>query len=297
MFEGITVALVTPFRNGEVDLEALDRLVDHVLAGGVDGLVPLGSTGEGAVLTEEEREAVVGRVRERAGSKVFILPGTGTSSTALTIQRTRQAKELGADAALISAPPYNKPTPDGLLAHFRAVADAVDLPIVLYNVPGRTAVAMDVPTIVSLAEHPRIVAIKESSGSLDQTSNLVRADCLTVLSGDDNITLPMLAIGARGVVSVAGNIFPGAMVSMVRSAMEGDFTRARAFHLALMPLFKGLFIESNPLPAKRALTTMGILEEEMRLPLVPMRRENAEKLDAIVAKVRRDLEQVEREVR
>lgn len=292
MFEGVTVALVTPFRDGDLDLEALDRLVDHVLGAGVGGLVPLGSTGEGAVLTDEERGRVISRVRERAGSKAFILPGTGTSSTALTIQRTRQAEELGADGALISAPPYNKPTPDGLLAHFRAAADAVDIPVVLYNVPGRTAVSMDVSTILSLAEHPRIVAVKESSGSTDQVSNLVRADRLTVLSGDDNMTLPCLAVGAKGVVSVAGNVFPGAVVKMVRSAVEGDYRRARAFHLALMPLFKALFIESNPLPAKRALAGMGIIREEMRLPLVPMRGENAEILDGIVNRTRQDLERI-----
>lgn len=292
MFDGVSVALVTPFRKGGVDYDALDRLVDHVLQGGVDGLVPMGSTGEAGALTPEERREILARVKARAAGRAFIVPGTGSHSTRTTIEQTRQAAGGGADGAMVVVPPYVKPTAAGQIAHFRAVADASEIPLILYNVPGRTGASMSSATALELAGHPRIRAIKEASGSLDQASRILRGGGLTLLSGEDSLTLPLMSIGAAGVVSVAGNLFPAAMVSLVRAARDGDLRRARSLHLALTPLFEALFIESNPLPVKRALAGLGLVAEEFRLPLVPMGAETGERLDRVVAEVRADLERL-----
>jgi 4-hydroxy-tetrahydrodipicolinate synthase len=288
MFEGLTVAMVTPFREGRVDEEAVDRLVDHLLDGGVDGIVPAGSTGESPVLTEEERRELFQHVRRRVGARAFVLAGTGTNSTASTLAQTALAREAGADGALVVTPYYNKPTQAGLYAHFRRVAEEGGLPLCLYNVPGRTGVSLAPETVRRLADVPGIVAIKEASGSLDQVSEICRDTRLTVLSGDDSLTLPMLAVGAAGVVSVVGNLTPQPLQTMLRAYAEGETDRALRLHRQLFPLARVLFIESNPGPVKHALARAGLIRPELRLPLVPVSEESARKIDAVVEALPRE---------
>ncbi|MCA9726735.1 MAG: 4-hydroxy-tetrahydrodipicolinate synthase [Candidatus Eisenbacteria bacterium] len=285
MFEGLSVAMVTPFREGEVDHEAVDRLVDHLLDGQVDGIIPLGTTGEGPTVTMAEREEIVRRVVGRARGKAFVLVGTGTNNTRTSIELTRMAHELGADGALIATPYYNKPTQAGLIAHYRAIADEGGLPIMLYNVPGRTSVTLSVDSVCTLAEHPRIVAIKEATGSLDVSSEICRETDLTVVSGDDSLTLPILAVGGQGVVSVLGNVIPAAVQKMLRAFQSGDLAEARRLHLASFSFIKALFIETNPGPVKRALAQLGLLQEELRLPLVPVSAASAQRIDAELARL------------
>jgi 4-hydroxy-tetrahydrodipicolinate synthase len=282
MFEGFTVAMVTPFREGRVDWDAADRLLDHLLRGGVDGVVPAGSTGEGATITLEERRQLFRLTRRRCGTKAFVLAGTGTNDTASTIALTQAAKDDGADGALVVTPYYNKPTPAGLMAHFRRVAEEGGLPLCLYNVPGRTGVSLTPETARRLSEIPGIVALKEASASLDQVSEICRNTTLTVLSGDDTLTLPMLAVGARGVISVVGNVVPAPMNTMIRAFEKGDTAEARRLHQALFPLGRVLFVESNPGPVKHALARMGLICEELRLPLVPVTPESARNIDAVL---------------
>ena len=281
MFEGLTVAMVTPFREGRVDWEAADRLLDHLLCGGVDGVVPAGSTGEGATITLEERRELFRLARRRCGTKAFVLAGTGTNDTASTITLTRAAKEDGADGALVVTPYYNKPTPAGLVAHFSRVAEEGGLPLCVYNVPGRTGVSLTPETARRLSEIPGIVALKEASASLDQVSEICRDTSLTVLSGDDTLTLPMLAVGAHGVISVVGNVVPAPLKAMIRAFNEGKTDEARRLHQVLFPLGRVLFVEINPGPVKHALARMGLVREELRLPLVPVTLESARKIDAV----------------
>ncbi len=282
MFEGLTVAMVTPFRGGQVDWDAVDRVVDHLLDGGVDGIVPGGTTGEGPTLGSDDRRELFRRVRQRCGRRAFVLAGTGTNSTEATIAQTRVAREEGADGALVVTPYYNKPTQAGLCAHFLKVAEEVDLPICLYNVPGRSGVSMTPDTIRRVAENPRIVAIKEASGSLDQVTEICRETRLTVLSGDDSLTLPMLAVGASGVVSVVGNVAPAPLKRMVVAFREGRADEALRLHRALYPLARVLFVESNPGPVKHALARLGLVSEEYRLPLVAVSEDSARKIDQVL---------------
>lgn len=288
MFEGLSVAMVTPFRQGEIDYPALDRLIDHLLDGGVDGIIPLGTTGEGPTVSLAERAEIVTRVVQRARGRAFVLVGTGTNSTRSTIELTQMAKELGADGALIATPYYNKPTQAGLIAHYRAVAESGSLPIMLYNVPSRTSVALTVESVRTLAAHPRIVAIKEASGSLDVSSEICRDTDLTVVSGDDSLTLPILSVGGRGVVSVLGNVFPAIIQTMLRAFRDRDPAEAQRIHLSVFPFTKTLFIETNPAPVKRALAKLGLIEEELRLPLVPVSKASAERIDAELARLSLD---------
>jgi 4-hydroxy-tetrahydrodipicolinate synthase len=282
MFEGLSVAMATPFRNGNLDHAAVDRLIDHLVTGGVHGLVPAGCTGEAAALDLAEREWLVRRCVERKGPGVFVLAGTGTNITRSTCDLTRRAEDWGADGALVITPYYNKPTQAGLLRHYEEVARSSRLPIVLYNVPGRTSVKLEPETIRRLAEIPNIVAVKEACGSLDQVSELCATSTITVLSGDDSLTLPMLAAGATGVVSVLGNVFPAPLRRMLDAFAAGDIALARRIHLGLFPLFKGLFLESNPGPLKRALAVRGFIAEEFRLPLVPVGEKTAAELGRIL---------------
>lgn len=270
MFEGLTVALVTPFREGDLDLDGMARLVEHCIEGGVQSLVVSGSTGEAATCSVEERRQLWAFVRDRANKRVPVVAGTGTNSTSDSIELTRMAEELGLDGAMVVTPFYNKPTPRGQIAHFTAVARATKLPLILYNVPGRTATNTQPETFAAVQGESNIVAVKEASGNLDQASALVSGTRFTVLSGDDSLTLPMASIGARGVISVAGNAAPAAMRQLCDHALAGRTSEAGAAHLALMPLFKGLFAESNPGPVKYLLSQMGIMENELRLPLVPI---------------------------
>jgi len=270
MFEGLTVAMVTPFRQGEVDLEATARLVDFMLEGGVEGLVVSGSTGEAATCSVEERRSLWRFVRERVRGRVPVVAGTGTNSTSDSIELSRLAEEIGLDGVMLVTPYYNKPTPKGQVAHFTAIARATRLPIILYNVPGRTATNSTPDVLEKLEPVPNVVAVKEASGNLDQASALKARTRFTVLSGDDSLTVPMIAVGAEGVVSVAGNVAPRAMRELCDHARAGRKAEAQAAHRRILPLFKALFVESNPGPVKFLLSAMGLIENELRLPLVPV---------------------------
>lgn len=274
MFEGLIVAMVTPFRRGALDLEGTARLVDFMIDGGVQGLVVSGSTGEAATCSIEERRVLWKFVHEQAKKRVPVLAGTGTNNTAESIVLTGIAEELGLDGAMIVTPYYNKPQPRGQVEHFRAVARSTRLPLMLYNVPSRTGTNTMPETFEKLQDLPNVVAIKEASGSLDQASALKARTRITVLSGDDSLTLPMMAVGAAGVVSVAGNVAPAEMRALVDHARAGRYGDAEAIHRRLLPLIRALFIESNPAPAKFLLSAMKLAENELRLPLVPVEPAN-----------------------
>ena len=276
MFEGLSVALVTPFRDGALDEAAVERLVEFVIGGGTDVLVVAGSTGEAVTLTREERRKLYQAVQRANQGRARLVAGTGTNVTKDSIELTAEARALGYDGAMLVVPYYNKPTPAGQVAHFTAIAQAVDLPLILYNVPGRTGTNMTPETVARLAEVPNIVALKEASGSLDQVSAIrVRTD-LTILSGDDSLTLPMLAIGARGVVSVVGNVAPRPMKDLLEAFAEGRLVDAERLHRRLTPIMRALFLESNPGPAKSLLADMGLMANELRLPLVPVEASTAQ---------------------
>jgi 4-hydroxy-tetrahydrodipicolinate synthase len=273
IFEGVAVAVVTPYRNGAVDTDALARLARHLVARGVRALYPCGCTGEATSLTREERARVVRAVVEAVEGKAAVVAGTGTASTEETIAFSREAITLGADGVMVITPYSCKPTPEGQIAHYRAVADAIDRPMVLYNVPSRTGVLLSPETVARLAEHPRIAAIKEASGSLDQAS-AIRARCdIAVLAGDDSLYLPLLAVGARGVVSVAAHVVPAEMVALHQAFRAGRTEEAEATHKRLFPVFRALFLETNPAPVKHALAALGLVSDEIRLPLVRVRPE------------------------
>jgi 4-hydroxy-tetrahydrodipicolinate synthase len=268
MFEGLTVAMVTPFKRGALDWEATARLVDFLLEGGTECLVISGSTGEAATCTVEERRTLWRFAKERVRGRIPIVAGTGTNSTADTIALTRIAEEVGLDGAMIVTPYYNKPTPRGQVAHFTAVAQSTRLPLILYNVPGRTGTNTLPETLERVQSLPNVVAVKEASGSLDQASAVHARTSLTLLCGDDSLTLPMIAVGAAGVVSVVGNAAPREMRALCDHARAGRMLDAEAIHRRLLPLFKALFIESNPGPVKFLLAAQGLIENELRLPLV-----------------------------
>ena len=268
MFDGLTVAMVTPFRRGELDLDATDRLVEFLISGGTENLIVSGSTGEAATCTVEERRALWMFVHQRVRGRIPVVAGTGTNSTADSIANTRMAEDLGLDGVMLVTPYYNKPTPRGQIAHFGAVARSTRLPVILYNVPGRTGTNTLPDTFEKLQDVANLVAIKEASGNLDQASALKARSRFTVLSGDDSLTLPMIAVGATGVVSVAGNVAPRPMRELSDHARAGRIREAEAIHRRLLPLFRALFAESNPGPAKFLLSAMGLIENELRLPLV-----------------------------
>lgn len=270
MFEGLTVAMVTPFRGAGLDLEAAARLADFLVDGGVECLVLSGSTGEAATCTPEERLALWRRVRQQVHGRVPLVAGTGTNCTADSIALTRMAEEAGLDGALVVTPYYNKPTPRGQVAHFTAVAKSTKLPVILYNVPGRTGTNTLPETLARVQDLPNVVAVKESAGSLDQASAIRAGTSLTLLCGDDSLTLPMIAVGAAGVVSVVGNVAPREMRELCDHARAGRFAEAEAVHRRLLPLFRALFVESNPGPVKFLLSAMGRIANELRLPLVPV---------------------------
>ena len=276
MFSGTFTALVTPFRNGEVDVEALEGMVEFQIQHGVSGLVPCGTTGETPAMSEAEDRVVVGTVVRIANGRVPIIAGTGSNSTDMAIKYTKMAQEVGADGSLQVAPYYNKPTQEGLYRHFAAIAESTELPLILYNIPGRTSVTISAETMARLAEVPNIVAVKDSTLSMNMISDVIRlcGEEFDVLSGDDPMTLPLVALGGRGVISVASNVAPGAVSDMVRAVLEGDWERGRELHYELLPLFRALFVETNPIPVKTAASLLGLCSDEMRLPLVPMEGEN-----------------------
>jgi 4-hydroxy-tetrahydrodipicolinate synthase len=280
MFNGSLIAIVTPFKKGRVDERALGDLIEFQIANGTHGIVPCGTTGESATLSHEEHNRVIACTVETVKRRVPVIAGSGSNSTDEAIALTQFAKKAGADAALLITPYYNKPTQDGLYRHYKAVAESVDLPLVLYNIPGRTSVNMLPSTVARLSAVRNIVAIKEGSASLQQVSEIIQAcgDRITVLSGDDPLTLPMMAVGATGVITVTANIAPKDMAGMVNAWAAGRFEEARRLHYKLYPLFTALFLETNPIPVKEALGLMGRIDPEMRLPLCPMGQENRDKL-------------------
>lgn len=280
MFTGSLVAIVTPFRNSKVDERALAELIEWQIAKGTSGIVPCGTTGESATLSHDEHNRVIELTVEVVNRRVPVIAGTGSNCTAEAIALTSHAKQAGADGALLITPYYNKPTQEGLYRHYKAVADAVDLPLVLYNIPGRTGVNMLPATIARLSAIGNIVGVKEGSGSVQQASDIVQlcGDRLTVLAGDDALTLPMMAVGAKGVVTVTANVMPAEMAALVRSFAEGKIDEARRLHFKLSPLFAALFYETNPIPIKEALGMMGKIDPELRLPLCPMAQDTREKL-------------------
>ena len=280
MFEGSIVAIVTPFRNGQVDEESYRKLIEFQIENGTSAIVPCGTTGESATLNPEEHARVIDIAVEAVNNRVPVIAGTGGNSTAEAIELTKHAKEVGADATLQVCPYYNKPTQEGLFRHFEAILKAVPLPQILYNVPGRTSVNLLPETVARLAEFPEIVAIKEASGNLGQMADvmMLAGENITLLSGDDNLTLPALAIGGKGVISVVANIVPGDSAKLIRAWADGNVAEAQALYYKLLPLCKAMFFETNPIPVKTAVALMGLIGDEMRLPMCPMAPENLDKL-------------------
>lgn len=288
MFNGALTALITPFRDGAVDEPALRDLVEWQIQSGIDALVPCGSTGESATLTHEEHERVIKITIEQARKRVPVIAGTGSNATAEAIHLTASARAMGADGALLISPYYNKPTQEGIFRHYKLIAASVDLPLIVYNIPGRTASNIAPETFARLAEIKNVVGVKEASGSMDQVSDILRlcGDRLTILSGDDALTLPIMALGGKGVISTASNAIPREMHDLAAAALGGDFQRARELHYRMLPLLRALFIETNPIPLKHALALMGKCANELRLPLVPMTAPASEKLEAAMTALR-----------
>ncbi|RMG01582.1 MAG: 4-hydroxy-tetrahydrodipicolinate synthase [Planctomycetota bacterium] len=270
-FAGLSVALITPFKDGKVDYARLEEQVEFQIAAGTTCLCPVGTTGESPTLSHPEHREVISAVIKTAAGRAKVMAGTGSNSTEEALELTRWAAQVGADAALVVAPYYNKPTQEGFYQHYRALAQAVDIPICVYNIPGRTGKNIDPETIIRLAEFPNIAMVKEATGSLDQASQIVAATDLTVLSGDDSLTLPILSIGGRGVVSVLGNIVPKDMIAMLQAWEQGDIAEAQQWHKKLFPLGKSLLsLATNPIPVKGAMKLLGRDTGELRLPMTPL---------------------------
>jgi len=283
MFQGSFPALVTPFKdNFDIDFDAYGRLIDFHLENGTDGIVPCGCTGEAATLSHDEQKALIRFAVERVAGRVPVVAGTGSNNTKEAIGLTKFAKEVGCDGALLITPYYNKPTPAGQIAHYTIVAEEAQIPIMLYNVPGRTGTKIDPETIAALSKVPYIVSVKEACGSIDQVSQILHLCDINVMSGDDSLTVPMMAVGAKGVVSVAANVAPRLVSDLCKAANAGDFAKAKELHYKLLPLATVLFVETNPLPVKAALTKMGMIKNLLRLPLVSMTDDSAKRLDPVL---------------
>ncbi len=284
MFKGSIVAIVTPFKNNKLDEKALTDLIEWHISEGTNAIVPCGTTGESATLEYDEHYRVIELTVQVVNGRVPVIAGTGANSTSETVMMTEKARAIGADGALLVVPYYNKPTQEGLYRHYKTVAESVDIPIVLYNVPGRTALNMLPRTVERLAELKNVVAIKEATGDMAQVSEIINlcGDRITVLSGDDFTTFPLILLGGKGTISVSANVAPADLSAMCKAANEGNIKEARRLHYKLEPLNKGMFIETNPISVKTALSLMGKIEEEMRLPLCPMAADNKEKLKIIL---------------
>lgn len=280
--KGCWVALVTPFRDGKIDEAALNRLVDHVIAGGVDGLVPCGTTGESPTLGGHEQVRVISTVVARAAGRLPVIAGTGTNSTEASITRSRAAVEAGADGVMLVSPYYNKPNQRGLYEHFSAVASAIEAPVVLYNIPGRTGVEISLDTICRLrSDHANIAAVKHATGSVDGASELSAASDIAVLSGDDTLTVPLMGVGAVGAISVIANLLPQETSSMIHAALDDDWSTAHAWHRRLFPLsYELLHLDTNPIPIKTALSMRGMMQEEFRLPMCRLDEQNRRRLES-----------------
>lgn len=288
-FIGNIVALVTPFRNGAIDEDALTACVERAIQGGVSAVAPCGTTGESPTLTHEEHDAVVALTVQAARGRVPVLAGTGSNSTAEAVRLSRAAARAGASGLLSVTPYYNKPSQEGLRRHFEAVADATDLPVCLYDIPGRCAVAIAHETVVALSRHPNVAAIKEATGQVENVTRIRAETSLTVLSGDDALTLPILALGGQGVISVLSNVLPAAMTRLVQAALDGDLPTARAEHDRLYPLMKAMFLDTNPVPVKEAMGMLGWIEPELRLPLCRMDDARRNRLQAILDRYRGEI--------
>lgn len=284
MIKGSIVAIATPFKNGKVDEARLRELVDFQIANGTSAIVPCGTTGESATLTHDEHCQVIDIVISQVDKRVPVIAGSGSNSTHETIYLTKHAKDAGADVALVITPYYNKPSQEGLYEHFKAVAEAVDIPIILYNVPSRTAVNMLPETVVKLSKIKNIIGVKEATGSLDQAAAIIGNvdEDFVFLSGEDALVYPLMAIGGKGVISVTTNVIPADMAALCKACEEGDFATAKALHYKMLPLINGLFMDTNPVPVKKALNLMGKIEDEIRMPLVKLSDEKTKDLDKIL---------------
>tara|TARA_R110002095_G_scaffold215383_1_gene209447 strand:- start:3753 stop:4640 length:888 start_codon:yes stop_codon:yes gene_type:complete len=271
LFAGLSVAMITPFKNGEIDETALRGLVDYHIEQGTDTLCPVGTTGESPTLSHDEHKQVISIVCNQAAGRIKVMAGTGSNSTREAIELTKYAQQAGVDGALHVAPYYNKPMQEGFFQHYQAIAEAVEIPIVIYNIPGRTAKNIEPETIIRLAEIPNIIAVKESTGSMDQASHILSACDLTVLSGDDSLTLPLMVLGGKGVVSVVGNIVPGDVKSLLNAFNAGDLNLAREWHFKLFTLCRNLLgLATNPIPIKAAMQLLGRDNGEVRLPMTQL---------------------------
>lgn len=282
MFKGSLVALVTPFNNGQVDYKKLKELVEFHIENGTNGIVPCGTTGEAATLSFEEHEQVVSEVVNYVSGRIPVIAGAGSNNTKEAIHLTKHARKTGADGALVITPYYNKPTPEGLYRHYKAIAEEVDIPIVIYNVPSRTGISILPETVARLAEMKNIVAIKDASGNIDQATKISQLCNIIILSGEDSLILPIMSVGGKGVISVTANIAPSDTAALVRHCLEGNFGKALEYHYKLFPLCKGMFIETNPIPVKTAMKLLGRLNGEMRLPLCEITKENEERLKTVL---------------
>lgn len=283
MFQGSFPALVTPFtENFEIDFDAYGRLIDFQLENGTDGIVPCGCSGEAATLSHDEQKALIRYCVERVAGRVPVVAGTGSNNTREAVGLTKFAREVGCQGALLITPYYNKPTAAGQIAHYKTVAEEADIPIMLYNVPGRTGTKIMPETIAEMSKIPNIVSVKEACGSVDQVSQILHLCDINVMSGDDSLTLPMMVVGARGVVSVAANVIPRIMSDLCAAANGGDFAKARELHFKILPLTTALFLETNPMPVKAALAKMGMIKNVLRLPLVPMSDDSSSRLDPVL---------------
>ncbi len=284
--KGVYTAIVTPFSGGKVDFKKLAQLVEFQIKAGVDGIVPVGTTGESPSLSYEEHIKVIEKVIDAANGRCSIIAGTGANSTDEAIYLTKEAKKAGADATLQVTPYYNKPTPEGLYRHFSAVADKCGLPVVLYNVPGRCGIPIPVETVARLSKNRNIVAVKEAGGSVERVSAILDVCDITVLSGDDSLTIPMMAVGATGIISVVSNLIPAELKEMVDAFASGDTARATKLHMKYYPLFRDMFVEANPIPIKTAMAIKGMIKEEFRLPMCPISAKNREVVIAAMKKSR-----------
>jgi 4-hydroxy-tetrahydrodipicolinate synthase len=284
-FKGAYTAIITPFNDsGSVDEDTLAGLIEKQIDGGIAGLVPMGTTGESPTVSHEENIKVIELAVKITNGRVPVIAGTGSNSTVEAIDMTKKARDVGADASLQVCPYYNKPSQEGLFRHFSAIADSVNLPLIIYNIPGRTSRNIENATMLRLARHDNIQAVKEASGDLAQVMDLYRAlpDDFTILSGDDNLAFPIIALGGKGVISVAANLLPGEMQQLVDSGVSGNVEEARSIHYRLLPFFKSLFFDTNPIPIKYALSRAGLCKENYRLPLCPMDDNKKKKVDAIL---------------
>ena len=285
MLQGAMTAMVSPFTNGALDVARLKANVETQLAAGIDGLVPVGTTGESPTLSHDEHHQVIETVVQQTAGRAKVIAGTGSNATSEAISLTRFAQSVGADAALLVNPYYNKPTQEGLFRHFSAIADAAEIPIVLYNIPGRCAVALTTDTIVRLAEHDNIIAVKEATGSLDMSSDIASRCDLIVLSGDDSLTLPIMSVGGKGVISVLSNLMPAAIKALTDAALAGDYDMAGEHHRQLFPLCKAMLsMATNPIPIKTAMKLVGLDTGELRLPMCSMEQAHEQQLEALLRK-------------